>query len=267
MMIRLLLIVPLLWSVQCHAFSWAALWQRADQQAADYFHQERYDDIPDTAPDNWQGVASYRLNDYEKAIAAFSDAGSNVDTLYNLGNAYAQAGSFKKAITAYDRALTLAPDMEDAKFNKKLIEQLLAEQETQKQENQAMENQANWQENEPNRTNPGPNDESTTPMEQLSQSPGQAQSEARNQPKQDKTPVDGNEKQLSSSQIPMDEDVSDTASLNERSLPQTQAPISEQQQLLEQWLSKIPDDPSALLRNKFAYQYAQRSKRHERQQW
>ena len=267
MMIRLLFIVSLLWSVQCHAFPWAALWQRADQQAADHFHQERYDEIPETAPDNWRGVASYRLNDFENAITAFSDAGDNADTLYNLGNAYAQAGSFKKAITAYDRALTLAPAMEDAKFNKKLIEQLLAEQDTRKQENQAMEHQADRQDNGPNRTDPGPNNESDIPMEQLPQPPGQTQSEARNHSKQDKTPVDRNEQQPSLSQISMDEDASDTASPHERSLPQTQAPISEQQQLLEQWLSKIPDDPSALLRNKFAYQYAQRSKRHEQQQW
>ena len=29
----------------------------------------------------------------------------------------------------------------------------------------------------------------------------------------------------------------------------------EQQQALQQWLRKIPDDPSGYLRNKFGYQY------------
>ncbi|MCY4211810.1 MAG: hypothetical protein OXE97_12345, partial [Gammaproteobacteria bacterium] len=33
---------------------------------------------------------------------------------------------------------------------------------------------------------------------------------------------------------------------------------AEQQQATEQWLRRIPDDPSALLRRKFRYQYQQR---------
>lgn len=35
-------------------------------------------------------------------------------------------------------------------------------------------------------------------------------------------------------------------------------PMTEEEQMLEQWLRKVPDDPSGLLRNKFKYQYMQR---------
>lgn len=35
-------------------------------------------------------------------------------------------------------------------------------------------------------------------------------------------------------------------------------PMTEEQQMLEQWLRKVPDDPSGLMRNKFKYQYMQR---------
>lgn len=35
-------------------------------------------------------------------------------------------------------------------------------------------------------------------------------------------------------------------------------PMTEEQQMLEQWLRKVPDDPSGLMRNKFRYQYMQR---------
>ena len=34
---------------------------------------------------------------------------------------------------------------------------------------------------------------------------------------------------------------------------------SEEQQATEQWLRRIPDDPSGLLRRKFRYQYQQRN--------
>src|SRR5690606_24283907 len=33
----------------------------------------------------------------------------------------------------------------------------------------------------------------------------------------------------------------------------------EQQQALEQWLRRVPDDPAGLLRNKFRYQYQRRT--------
>ena len=33
---------------------------------------------------------------------------------------------------------------------------------------------------------------------------------------------------------------------------------AEEQQAVDQWLRRIPDDPSALLRRKFRYQYQQR---------
>ena len=34
---------------------------------------------------------------------------------------------------------------------------------------------------------------------------------------------------------------------------------SEEQQAMEQWLRRIPDDPGGLLRRKFLYQYRQRA--------
>jgi Ca-activated chloride channel family protein len=44
---------------------------------------------------------------------------------------------------------------------------------------------------------------------------------------------------------------------------------TEQQQAMEQWLRRVPDDPAGLLRRKFRYQYSQRSRSAEQegQQW
>lgn len=43
--------------------------------------------------------------------------------------------------------------------------------------------------------------------------------------------------------------------------PAEQKPMTEEQQMLEQWLRKVPDDPSGLMRNKFRYQYLQRKEK------
>ena len=37
--------------------------------------------------------------------------------------------------------------------------------------------------------------------------------------------------------------------------------LDEEQQATEQWLRRIPDDPSGLLRRKFKYQYQQQKRR------
>ena len=39
--------------------------------------------------------------------------------------------------------------------------------------------------------------------------------------------------------------------------PKSQADL-EQEQAMQQWIQRIPDDPGGLLRNKFLYQYQQR---------
>ena len=46
----------------------------------------------------------------------------------------AQMGEFEAAIAAYDAALALDPEMEDASFNRDLVEQMKQQQEQQEQE-------------------------------------------------------------------------------------------------------------------------------------
>ena len=43
--------------------------------------------------------------------------------------------------------------------------------------------------------------------------------------------------------------------------------MSEEQQALNQWLRKVPDDPSGLMRNKFKHQYQQRLKEFRAGRW
>lgn len=118
------------------AFSWADLWQRADQQARtelDAGHAQQAQQLA-RAPE-LRGSAAYRAGDFENAAKDFSQR-ENADAHYNRGNALAKQGHYPEAIAAYDAALKAAPDMDDAAANKRSVEEWLKQQQQQKQASQ-----------------------------------------------------------------------------------------------------------------------------------
>ncbi len=66
----------------------------------------------------WKGVALYSAGRWLEAAEAF---GTDPASAYNRGNAFARAGRYADAITAYDAALDADPDNDDAAFNKALV--------------------------------------------------------------------------------------------------------------------------------------------------
>lgn len=74
------------------------------------------------------GDAYYRQKEYDKAAEAFEQAGADpgiaARAYYNRGNAYFSKGDLSGAIAEYRRALRVAPENENAKFNlQKALEQ------------------------------------------------------------------------------------------------------------------------------------------------
>ncbi len=127
------------------AFSWDDLWQRPDQQAAEAFNNKDYKKAATIAPDKlMQGSAQYRAGKYKQAAQAFSQK-NNAQSAYNLGNALAHTGDYKKAIEAYDKALKLEPDMQDAIANRKLLADLLKQQQKKQQQNNKQQQKKNGQ--------------------------------------------------------------------------------------------------------------------------
>ncbi|MDY6407104.1 MAG: tetratricopeptide repeat protein [Pseudomonadota bacterium] len=102
----------------------ASLWLRPDQEA--YRHQ-------------MNGVSLYRRADYVRAERVFK-SGSDVDALYNKGNALAFQQKIPEAIAAYKEALKKDPKHADARYNKEYLEK---EQEKQKQNSNSQNNQNN----------------------------------------------------------------------------------------------------------------------------
>lgn len=249
---------------QAIAFTWDDIWLRNDQRAARNFSQQKYDQIEDDAPMEWQGAAKFRSGDFIGAEEAYS-AGDhpNAATHFNRGNALAHANALAESIAAYDRALDIDPGMEDAEFNKEIVERLL-DQKNQQSSSREQNGQQSEQQENPRQDEPA--------NQQASNQENYPQSSQNNQPDSDKETseqLDSPEKQNTSNseQQKQVETASENTKKQDSKPAESQFPMSEQQQALEQWLKRIPDDPGGLLRRKFAHQYSLRPAQKNSEQW
>lgn len=72
----------------------------------------------------WDGAAHYARGRYDEAVEAFR-AADFAGQHYDVGTALARAGKLKEAADAFDYALVVDPNDEDARFNLALVESLL----------------------------------------------------------------------------------------------------------------------------------------------
>ncbi|MDB3966546.1 VWA domain-containing protein [Porticoccaceae bacterium] len=252
------MIVPILsLSEPVNASIWQDLWQNPDQQGQQALESGDAARAQSLFEDSqWRGSAAYIAGDYESAIGEFINQDS-ADGHYNRGNALAKAGDLDAAIEAYDQALELQSEMEDAQANRDLIEKLKQQQEQQKQE------QSSDQNNQQNQDQQQPDSN-----QQQKQDQNQDQSEEP-QPSQDKEPQPSQDKEPQPEQgEPQPEQGEPQPEQDEpqpeqgEPQPPTQEPSEEEkqnQQEIEQMLRQVPDDPGGLLREKFRYQSRQRA--------
>ena len=116
------------------AMEWADLWKTPDQQAQQTLQSGDARSAAEKFVDpDWKAAAEYKAGQYEEAARRLE----GIDTplaQYNRGNALAQAGQLEAALKAYDRALQLNAGHEDAKYNRKLVEDALKKQQSQKED-------------------------------------------------------------------------------------------------------------------------------------
>ena len=244
-----------------YALDWKDLWLRQDQQGQRAMDAGDFAAAAELFADPaWKAAAQHRAGNYQGAIDSLEqldDAQGN----YNTGNALARLGRYHEAIAAYDRTLAQQPDHADAKFNRELLEQELERQQSQQQQQNRDRQQQQGQ------------DQQDTEQQQDSQQSGQEQPRAgqsgAERPEQDageqgqpqQAGAQDERQDMKAEQQPAPAD-----SMQEQAPPddiQGQARsddlrTAEEQQAVDQWLRRIPDDPSALLRRKFRYQYQQR---------
>lgn len=263
-LITAVLIAMLPWPRTAVAWQWDDLWRRPDQQATAALERgdngraaERFQDP------RWAAVARYRADDFTGAVAALEGLDGS-DDHYNRGNGLARLGKYQDAIDAYERALALDPENDDARHNRDLIRQLLqqspsqgggasgqrggAPQASPPQGDGGAQGDRNQGQAEPERPAGAEGDRGT---ETARQQPGSESGRSLEELLAKRRKEDGRARDP----IDSGRDSDGEGDVQEPARPDGER--RETSQADEQWLRRIPDDPGGLLRRKFYYQYSQ----------
>lgn len=263
--LALLLVAPLLTPAPAKASLLDDLFLRRDQQAAAALADGDADTAASLFTDPaWRGTAQLQAGDPEAAARSFAEL-EGADAAYNLGNARALAGDLKGALAAYDRSLEAAPDREDAIRNRELVQRLLEQQQQEQpsdeeeQEQQSGQDESSAQDSEG--TQEGQDSTNSNPSDGDTESPESSAEDASDPTNRDGQASDSSSE--GSGSDPMQEALAEQLddATNEQ-LTRFDAAL-EKQQALEQWLRRVPDDPSGLLQRKFRYESNQRIRKGE----
>jgi Ca-activated chloride channel family protein len=253
-----LLIAVLPMAEPAQASLWDDLWLNKDQQgqraleegdalgAAEIFEHGE-----------WQAVSRYRGGEFTESAAQFAERGGTRN-LYNRGNALAMQGDFEEAIVAYEQVLEEDPEDVDAEYNRDLIKEMLEQQESEQQEGESQENS----------DESGEGDESDSENESEGESDANAQTDpnAQEGDPSERPEQEGEKQDLEALQEALERAAQEAQEQNQSEQQLTDAQLEElrraqeQEQAMEQWLRRIPNDPGGLLRRKFRYQYQRMGK-------
>jgi len=269
-LLGLVFIVLLPLPKESYALEWQDLWQTQQQQAyQNYLHGNYQQAAKQFTDPAWQAAAKYKTAEpvkEEDLLAAKTETG-----FYNQANVLAKSGQLEKALEAYQKALKINPNNEDAKFNKELVEKALKKK---KQQQQPSDKQQDQKEDSEDKQDKGGKQQGQQQDSEGKQAKDEQQSDKQeskdtenkdneNEDQQNQS-VKESEENTQPSKLQQDKEQNQQAeAANDESIQK-----SEQQQANEQWLKRIPDDPSGLLKRKFLYQYSrQKPRRSAEQQW
>ncbi len=239
----------------------------------------------------WKASSLYKAGEYQAALDIWQQY-SDAESLYNSGNALAQLQQFDDAIQSYEEALKLNPDLKDAKENRNLTEKIKKQKKQKKQQQDKKGQQGDEKQSSQNDDKQKSDDQSSKQDSQQGDNKNQhpSQQEQQDASKQDNKESQGSEatsdKEGEESQNPLAKDQSEKEkekqkeeeakaqrlqnekkeeqqSGEEQSSAMAQIKSTEQleqDQAMQQWMERIPDDPGGLLRNKFIYQYKNRNR-------
>jgi Ca-activated chloride channel family protein len=107
------------------AFELSDFYLNQNQQALRHYQSGKYAEAKNKFDIKaWRGASSYKNGDYEQAYEIFASDKSDVESLYNSGNALALQGKYKEAIAVYNEVLARNKKHADAEYNKKILEQI-----------------------------------------------------------------------------------------------------------------------------------------------
>jgi Ca-activated chloride channel family protein len=254
MLVLVVALLPLPRPVQ--ASVWSDMWRTADQQAQqDLANGDAAAAAARFRDPQWRAVARYRSGDYAGSVGEFS-SGNDAAAHYNLGNAMARLGKFEDALKSYEQALAIDPDDQDALYNRDLVADLIEQQDAQKQNQQQAGGESGG---EPQQSEG--DSQSDQSGEQGAQGNAGSESQDGDAARQEQ---EMSEEDMAAMQEELQRAAEEAAEQGDNTQAEDgdgQADMTalrrqqEQQQAMEQWLRRIPNDPGGLLRRKFRYQY------------
>ncbi|MGB5643234.1 MAG: VWA domain-containing protein [Gammaproteobacteria bacterium] len=256
------------------------LWLRQDQRAMQAFQSGDAEEAAALFTENdWKAAAHYRAGNFARSNELLDTPDSSSD-YYNKGNILAKLGNYPDAIEAYDQALDIDPDNEDAHFNRELVQQALHQQQQQEQDDsQQSQDQSGQQQQDPaqQKSQHQPPDEASEEQPQNNQADEKQQSAEQqqdqlrdiNENQDEQRPDQQQEQQPETPQAEQRQDHDEQqlqAQQQHEAIEKEDAQTVESEQAMEQWLRRIPDDPGGLMRRKFIYQYRQMPNQAEAQE-
>ena len=248
----LLTIMPIDNSV--YALDWNDLWKTRDQQAKEAMESGDYDKAIELFEDSeWLAAAHYKAGNYRQSANGYNN-NSDIDHLYNHANSLAKIGQFEEAIENYEKVIAEEPNAEDALYNLNLLKDLLSENQSSEENNDDGQSSEEASTGEQSQQQNG--DESEQSDNEGNSKTGDSGDESDANPNQklsNEEDIEAIEKELERAAEENSNQESQQEDNNESGIEGRMA--QEQQQAMEQWLRRIPDDPGGLLRRKFRYQY------------
>lgn len=253
------------------AVEWSDLWQTPDQKGQQLYDKGDYAAAAQAFESSeWKASSYYKKGDYDQAAKEFSQKSDNV-ARYNQANALAKTGRLEDAIALYDKVLVTEPNNSDAQFNRDLLKKLLqmknAQRNQQQQKGQQGQNadQNAEQENSSNASNDNQNQSGQNKSSQNNSSSNSEQTSESSPSSQNQQQQNSNSHSQNQTQEPSQKNEESEASAQQKDPStgqekpaQANEPANasdtqsqENQQALEQWLRRVPDEPGGLLRRKF----------------
>ena len=284
---RLVIVVSLAGcATEVLADSSGSWWKTRDQRGVELLQSGDAAAASEVFKDSeWRGISHYRNGNFAEAQKEFAGS-TDLNSLYNEGTAAARAGDYQAAVEKLEQVAKADPAHADAQHNLDIARQLLKQQQQsdeseqgeseqgdeQDQQGESEDNQAGEQDQQQGDQQQGDQagneqsgqqqDGETQDDQKNSDGGGELSASAEDAQANEDNAAQSTEEQNQSEENPSEQqqaqqgqseqDPSSTEAGESASAagPEPIEPISESEQATEQWMRRIPDDPSQLLRNK-----------------